>query len=203
LTTGAAPSTRRPGRPPSGARERLLEAGLETLLADGYAGLTTAKVAVRARENKALIAYHFGSKDGLVGAAAGALGERITEAVLAGVSGARTPRGIVAGLLDAIGEILDADERIARAYFDLNAVSVVTDEVRAALRQVKSRWRDVLRDLLLEAGSSPQRVDAATVLVIAGAEGLVLERLERGETKELAAARRLFIEAAAETIAPG
>ena len=202
MTASAAPPARRPGRPPTGARERLLEAGLETLLADGYAGLTMAKVAVRAGENKALIAYHFGSKDGLVGAAAGALGERITEAVLSGVSDARSPRGIIAGILDAIGEILDADVRVARAYFDLNAVSVVADEVRAALREVKGRWREVLRGLLLDAGTPPKRVDAATILVIAGAEGLVLERLERGETRELAAARRLFIDAAAGAIGP-
>ena len=61
------PSPRQgPGRPSTGARERILAAGLETLLADGYAGLTTAKVAVRAGESKALIAYHFGSKQGLV-----------------------------------------------------------------------------------------------------------------------------------------
>ena len=161
-----------------------------------------AKVAVRAGENKALIAYHFGSKDGLVGAAAGALGERITEEALAGVSGARSPRKIIEGILDAIGTILDGDARIARAYFDLNAVSVVTDEVRAALREVKGRWREVLRELLLEAGTPPKRVDAATILVIAGAEGLVLERLERGETKELSAARRLFIDVAAAAIGP-
>jgi AcrR family transcriptional regulator len=202
LTPSAAPTARRPGRPPTGARERLLDAGLETLLADGYAGLTTAKVAVRAGENKALIAYHFGSKDGLVGAAAGALGGRITAAVLAGVSGTRSPRGIIEGILDAIGEILDGDVRIARAYFDLNAVAVVADEVRAALREVKGRWREVLRELLLDAGTPARRVDAATILVIAGAEGLVLERLERGETRELAAARRLFIDAAAGAIGP-
>ena len=48
------------------------------LKADGYAGLTTAKVAARAGENKALIAYHFGSKQGLVAAAARELGEAIT-----------------------------------------------------------------------------------------------------------------------------
>ena len=203
MTTEAVPAGRGPGRPPTGARERLLDAGLETLLADGYAGLTMAKVAVRAGENKALIAYHFGSKDGLVGSEAGALGERITESVMAGVSGARTTREIVAGILEALGQILDADERIGRAYFDLNGVSVVTDEVRAALRQVKSRWREVLRELLLEAGTSAKSVDAATILVIAGAEGLVLERLERGETKELAAARRLFIDAAAGASGPG
>jgi AcrR family transcriptional regulator len=203
LSTAAAGTARRPGRPSSGARERLLEAGLETLLAEGYAGMTTAKVAVRAGENKALIAYHFGSKDGLVGAAAAVLGERITEAVLAGVSRARTPRGIVAGIFDAVGEMLTGDERIGRLYFDLNAVSVVADEVRAALRDVKGRWREVLRDLLLGAGASRRRIDAATVLVIAGVEGLVLERLERGETPELASARRLFAEAAAAVIETG
>ena len=54
-----------PGRPSSGARERLLEAGLEVLKSDGYAGLTIAKVAARAGQNKALISYHFGSKQGL------------------------------------------------------------------------------------------------------------------------------------------
>jgi AcrR family transcriptional regulator len=202
LSSDAAGAARRPGRPSTGARERLLDAGLETLLADGYAGMTTAKVVLRAGESKALIAYHFGSKDGLVSAAAAALGERITEMVLAGVRSARTPRGILTGILDAIWAMLDADERIARLYFDLNAVSVVTDGVRAALREVKGRWREVLREILLDAGARPRRIDAATIFVIAGVEGLVLERLERGETTELAAARRMFTDAAAGVLEP-
>jgi AcrR family transcriptional regulator len=160
-------------------------------------------VAVRAGENQALIAYHFGSKDGLVAAAAAALGERITESVLAGVSGTRSSRGILAGILDALGEMLSKDERLGRLYFDLNAVAVVEDEVRAALRTVKDQWRAVLRGLLLEAGAPRRRIDAATILVIAGVEGLVLERLERGETRELAGARRLFVEGAASVIDGG
>lgn len=199
----AAAPARGPGRPSTGARERLLDAGLETLLAEGYAGMTTAGVAVRAGENKALIAYHFGSKRGLVAAAAAALGERITESVLAGVSGTRTTRGILAGILDALGEMLARDERLGRLYFDLNAVAVVEDEVRAALRAVKDQWRAVLRGLLLEAGAPRRRIDAATILVIAGVEGLVLERLERGETPELTGARRLFVEGAAGVIDGG
>ena len=65
-----------PGARPTGARERILEAaprGAEG--ATATPGLTVAKVAARAGENKALIAYHFGSKQGLV-AAAGAHARR-------------------------------------------------------------------------------------------------------------------------------
>ena len=48
----------------------MLDAAVETLLEEGYAGLTYAKVAVRAGENKSLISYYFGSKQGLVAAVA-------------------------------------------------------------------------------------------------------------------------------------
>ena len=54
-----------PGRPSTGARERLLDACLELLKRDGYAKLTTARVADVAGANKALISYYFGSKEGL------------------------------------------------------------------------------------------------------------------------------------------
>ena len=74
----------RPGRPSTGARERMLEACLEVLKADGYAGLTIAKVAARARREQALVSYHFGSKQGLVAAAARELGETITAEIVAG-----------------------------------------------------------------------------------------------------------------------
>lgn len=190
-------AARRPGRPSSGARERILDSALETLLADGYAGMTNAKVALRAGENKALISYHFGSKHGLVAAAAAELGDSITDEVLAGLSGTRTVREIVAGIVEAIWRLMARDERLARLYFDLNAVSVVEDEVRGALRAVKHRWRSVLADLLLGAGVRAEWIGAATVLVIAGVEGLALERIERGETADLDGARRLFVASAA------
>jgi AcrR family transcriptional regulator len=201
LTLEGSSAPRRPGRPSSGARERILDAALETLLADGYAGMTNAKVALRAGENKALISYHFGSKHGLVAAAASELGESITEAVLAGLSDARTVPEILEGIVDAIWRLMARDERIARLYFDLNAVSVVEDEVRGALREVKQRWREVLAGLLADAGVDPVRIGAATVLVIAGVEGLALERIERGETADLIEARRLFLDSTAAALA--
>jgi AcrR family transcriptional regulator len=190
----------RPGRPSTGARERILAAGYETLLADGYAGLTMAKVALRAGESKALISYHFGSKQGLVAAAARQVGDEITAEVLAGIGDAASVEAILAGSAAGVRHVLDRDERIARAYFDLNAVSVVEDDVRAILREVKDRWRAVITDLLRGAGVPARGVGTAAVLIMAGLEGLTLERIERGETAELGRARKLFVRSSAGAI---
>ncbi len=191
-----------PGRPPTGARERILEACLEVLKSDGYAGVTIAKIAARAGENGALVSYHFGSKQGAVAAAGRELGERITADVLAGVEGARTVADVVRGSVDGVWRVLDRDERVARVYFDLNAVSVVEDDVRAVMRDIKQRWREVLSRLLSEADEriASGASGPASVFLIAGIEGLCLEWIERGETAELRAAKELFIEAAATAI---
>jgi len=184
---------RRRGRPSTGARERILEAAIETLKTEGYGGLTLAKVAARAGEGKALITYHFGSKQGLVAAAAEELGRVITTDVLAEIEGARTPEEILLRSLDAVWAILDRDPPLLRSYFDLSAVSVVEDDVRTALREVKAQWRRVLTELLADAGVRRATLGPAALLTIATIEGFCLDWIERGDTPELARARRLFV----------
>src|ERR687892_2674011 len=98
MEAAAATGPARRGRPSTGARERILEAAIEVLKADGYAGLTIAKVAARAGESKPLIAYHFGSKQGLVGAAGRAVAEMITDEVLAAIDGAETVETVIRGV---------------------------------------------------------------------------------------------------------
>jgi AcrR family transcriptional regulator len=178
----------RRGRPSTGARERILEACLEVLKAEGYAGLSIAKVAARAGENKALISYHFGSKQGLVAAAGRKLGEDISDEILGGLEDAASVEEVVRGAADALWRLMDRDERLPRVYFDLNAVSVVSEDVREVMREIKANWRRVLGELL---GSGTD--ETAAVLVIAGLEGLCLERIERGDTATLERARELFI----------
>ncbi|HEX2416026.1 MAG TPA: TetR family transcriptional regulator [Thermoleophilaceae bacterium] len=180
---------RRPGRPSTGARERILEAGLEVLKADGYAGLTTAKVAARSGQNKALIAYHFGSKQGLVAAVAREVAESITEEVLSGLGDAEAPEAVVRGVLDGLWRVMDRDERIARLYFDLAAVSVVERDVRTVMRDMRSLWRDTLIELV-SAG------EGAVIFAMAALDGLALERLERGEGPALDEAKELFVRSA-------
>src|ERR671918_907036 len=132
----------RRGRPSTGARDRILDAAIEVLKSDGYAGLTLAKVGARAGESKPLVAYHFGSKQGLVGAAGRQIAETITDDVLAAIGDADTVEGVIRGVAAGVEEVLDRDERIARLYFDLAAVSVVEPEVRRTIAEVNEQWRE-------------------------------------------------------------
>jgi TetR/AcrR family transcriptional regulator, transcriptional repressor of bet genes len=193
----AAPAAKR-GRPSTGARERILDAAIEVLKADGYAGLTIAKVAARAGESKPLVAYHFGSKRGLVEASGRSVAELITAEVLASVEEASTVEEVIRGVALGVDRVLDRDERLARLYFDLAAVSVVDAEVRGTIAEVNEQWRGVLTDLLTGAGDGlpTGRARVLTLMVIAGVQGLALERIERGPTPELRKARGLFIRSA-------
>ena len=194
---------RGPGRPASGARERVLEAGLEVLKQEGYAGLTTAKVAARSGQNKALISYHFGSKQGLVAAVGREVRDSITEEVLGGLGEPRTVEGVVRGLLDGLWRVIEADPHLTRLYFDLSAVSVVERDVRTVMREMKDSWqRGDHRPApgRRRRAAAPAAAEAGIVLVMAGIEGLALERLERGETPALRQAREMFVSSASEAI---
>jgi AcrR family transcriptional regulator len=192
----AAPPRR--GRPSTGARERILEAAIEVLKSDGYAGLTIAKVAAKAGESKPLVVYHYGSKQGLVQASGRAVAELITEEALSAVQGARTVEEIVRGIADGLDRLLEQDERLARIYFDLAAVSVVDAEVRRTITEVNNGWQVVLIDLLKSAEDGPPaaHVRALALMINACNQGLVLERIERGATAEWKRARELFIQGA-------
>jgi AcrR family transcriptional regulator len=202
-SAAAAPAKR--GRPSTGARERILEAAMETMKAEGYAGMTVAKVAARAGESKALITYHFGSKRGLVEAVGRELGELVTERVLADIGEARSVEDVTRGIAVSIERIADEDPRVPRLYFDLAAVSVVDPEVRQTLAAVNDRWRRVVTELLVAAddGPSARRAPVITVLIRAGVQGLALERIEGGSGPQLRAARELFVRSVASAVAEG
>jgi AcrR family transcriptional regulator len=192
-----APPARR-GRPSTGARERILDAAVEVLKSDGYAGLTIAKVAAAAGESKPLVVYHYGSKQGLVQAAGRAVAELITDEALAAVDGAATVEAVIRGVAAGVERVLDRDERVARLYFDLAAVSVVDPEIRRTIAEVNEQWRVVLTRLLTEAsdGLPGARARVLTVMVIAGMQGMTLELIERGPTPERRRALELFVRSA-------
>ena len=74
---------------------------------------------------------------------------------------------------------MDRDERLARLYFDLTAVSVVEPDVRKVMSEMKEGWRTLLASVLGGAadGPAPKQAESGAVFVIAGLDGLALERL--------------------------
>jgi AcrR family transcriptional regulator len=200
----AGTAQRGPGRPPSDAPQRILDAAYGVLRRDGYAGLTTAKVAAASGQNKALISYYYGSKQGLVTAVARRVSEALIEEVLGGLGEPRRARDLVQGLADGVWRAMDRDEGLQRVYFDLASQSVVDPAVGEIMREMKEGYREILRGLLrgLDERPAAERVDGIVVFLIAGLEGLSLERLERGDTPELRRARAHFIEAASAVLSP-
>lgn len=192
----AAEEKRGPGRPSTGARERVLDAGLEVLLEEGYAGLSYAKVANLAGENKSLISYYFGSKQGLVAAVAELVGAQITAQVLNEIEGVGTISELAEGLVAGLWNVMDEDPRLTRLYFDLSAVSVVDEEIRRALLDMKRGWRTVVAGYVDSAGVDSSRVPAVAQYLLAGVEGLAIERLGTDEPELIEEASRLFIRAA-------
>jgi hypothetical protein len=90
---------------------------------------------------------------------------------------------------------MDRDEGLQRVYFDLASQSVVDPEVGRIMSEMKESHRAVIRGLLrgLDDGPPARDLDAFAIYLIAGLEGLSLERLERGETRDLRRARELFV----------
>lgn len=191
-----------PGRPSTGARERLLAACLELLKRDGYSGLTTAKVAERSGANKALISYYFGSKEGMIREVAATVSRTIGEEFLAGLGQPRTAEQLAVAIIDGYWGLAERNHGLVRAYFDLASASVVEPEVREILRATRAEQRRVLVVSLegLDDGPPAPDLEAVAIYLIAVLEGLSLERRERGESRALQMAREMFTDTAAAAI---
>jgi AcrR family transcriptional regulator len=202
---GQEQTARRPGRPASDAPERILNAAYEVLRSEGYIGLTTAKVAAKSGQNKAMISYYYGSKQGLVAAVARRVSETLTKEILAEVGDARTATDVVTAMTDSLWAVMDRDPGLQRVYFDLSSHAVVDREVGGIMLEMKEGHRAILREVLrgLDAEIAADELDAVAIFIISGLEGMSLERLDRGDSPALRRARELFIEAATHAIEDG
>jgi AcrR family transcriptional regulator len=89
-------------RGPSGAgktKDRIVDAAIEALKKDGFAGASARTIAERGRFNQALIFYHFGTIDGLLLAALDRTSEERMQAYREAIEGAAslTELAVVAG----------------------------------------------------------------------------------------------------------
>jgi len=157
-------------------RARLLDAAIETLVAQGYAALTTTEICRQARLSQGALFKHFQSKAGLVGAMAERLFSALIEDFRAGF-GEAGPQG------DRFGAAL---AQLARSFGEPRLLAALelytaarTDAVlRAQLAPVLARHHANLlreaRELFPKAADANPDFDAVVDTVIAALQGAAL-----------------------------
>jgi len=135
-------------------RRRFVEAAIETLKSDGYAGASARSIAQRAGLNQGLIFYHFGSVANLLLAALDSVSEERLQLYGAEVSGVTSPV-----------QLVDAAEGIFRNDLAAGYITVLVEMIAGASATpglgpaVASRiqpWREFARSTIeTSLGSSP------------------------------------------------
>jgi DNA-binding transcriptional regulator YbjK len=196
---GSTPVARRPRRPerlpdarPRGAarREALLQAVLRIVAETGADAVTHRRVAEVAGLPLASTTYWFDSKEHLLTAALELAAQRDTARLLADAAQVSEDQGQSASVDAAVALIvdpLDGDLQASRGSLMATYALLLEAARRPALRDVARRWTDVylvtLGRLLERAGSHRPRQDAE--LLLAAADGLLIEQLASGETSDL------------------
>lgn len=103
-------------------KDRIIEAALETLKAEGYAGTSAREIARRGAFNQALIFYHFGTVNRLLLAALDRTSERRMARYRAAVERAAT-----------LDEMLEVASRIYREDLEAGHMTVVSEMIAGSM----------------------------------------------------------------------
>jgi AcrR family transcriptional regulator len=175
----------------------ILAAARRRLLADGYAGLSTRKVAQEAGVPLSQVHYHFGSKGGMVLALLEAENEhRLDRQTLMYAEDVPLWRRYERAC-DFLED--DLESGYVRVLQEMIAAGWSTAEIATPARQIVKGWYDLLADVAAEAAarfgglgpfSSPE---AAALIVNAfiGAEALILLGFDRRQMPIRASLRRV------------
>ena len=163
---------------------RILTAARTCLLRDGYAAMSTRKVAEEARVPLSQIHYHYGSRDDLILSLLRADNERLLETQGA-LSSSDIPLSeqwsIACDYLDE-----DVESGYVRVLQEMMAAGWSSDVVGKEMRQMLEGWNGVLHDVAERArargtsigGLTPEEVAALVSSVFLGAESMLLLGME-------------------------
>ncbi len=115
-------------------RQRILDAATELFGTVGFDAATTRDIAERSGANKALIHYHFGGKDELLGALLDSYYARLGETLRDALSSAGSPREQGVALVDAYADFLAENLTFCRlVQREITGGTHVDDLVRRTL----------------------------------------------------------------------
>ena len=133
----------RPGRVEgtgsSATRAALIEAAIESLRFDGFAGASARAIAARAGSNQSLVFYHFGSVAELLLAALDEVSERRLRRYSAAVEGVETPAGLVRAATEIFRE--DLDEGYVTVLVEMIAGTAASPELGEQVARRIAPWR--------------------------------------------------------------
>jgi len=124
-------------------RTAILDAAGRCLVDDGYAGLTTRRIAERANVAQSTLMHHFPTREALVVEAVSHLALRLADTAIEQIdlSAVRDPAGREA-VLDHVWRVFTSPESLAAAQLWFAAWS--EPELAAALRDLERRLTDVM-----------------------------------------------------------
>jgi AcrR family transcriptional regulator len=175
----------------------ILDAARTRLLADGYAGLSTRKVASEAGVPLSQVHYHFGSKGGMVLALLDSENRRRL-ARQAAMYAEETPLWRrYEKACDYLED--DLESGYVRVLQEMIAAGWSTPEIGAAAREMLQGWFDLLDEVATEAAErfdglgpfSPAEAAALIVNAFMGAEALILLGFDRHQMPIRASLRRI------------
>jgi TetR/AcrR family transcriptional regulator, regulator of biofilm formation and stress response len=187
---------------PRGAarREALLEAVLEIVAASGADSVTHRRVAEVAELPLASTTYWFSSKEHLLTAALELAAERDIARLTASVTRPNDDHDTTDSIEAIVSLVLDPCEdnlRTSRGSLIATYTLLLEAARRPALREIAARWTDAYldaaRELLQRAGSADPPGDAK--LLVAAADGLLIEELSRGRNSNLRPRMRRLVAA--------
>lgn len=176
-------------------RDALLDAVLEVVADVGVDAVTHRRVADAAGLPLASTTYWFQSKEHLLTAALERAAERDIERLRAGLLDAPSADPLVTVVRAILGPAEETPT--CRAWLLATYALMLEAARRPALREITMRWTDAyleaLGPLLAAAGSNRPRSDAE--LVVAAADGLLIEQLASGDSSDLAPRLRRLADA--------
>ena len=120
-------------------RRALVEAAIESLRFDGFAGASARAIATRAGVNPGLVFYHFGSVSELLLAALAEVSARRMDRYSAAVDGAATGGELVAVATDIFRE--DLDEGYVTVLVEMIAGAGSSPELGERVAELIAPWR--------------------------------------------------------------
>jgi AcrR family transcriptional regulator len=137
------------GASPHATRQALVDAAIESLRFDGFAGASARAIAARAGSNQSLVFYHFGSVAELLLAALDEVSARRLERYTAAVAGVRTPAELVTAATEIFRE--DLDEGYVTVLVEMIAGAATAPELGDQVAARIAPWRTFAHDTIATA----------------------------------------------------